>query len=212
MGDYLVYIHTNLLDGKKYIGLTSQPINRRWRNGNGYYLNDHFYRAICRDGWDNFKHEIVKAGLSKKEACELEKELIAKYKTNNEKYGYNKSTGGEYPAQGVKLSAETLAKMSRARKGQKRNESTKRHISEAKKGKSNGLEGRFGRNSQNAGIVRQIDISSGEVVAEYYGYCEMKRKTGFKQSPVKRAVSGQQKKSYGFKWEYIPKGDKQCHC
>lgn len=211
MGDYMVYMHTNLFNNKRYVGITKQKASRRWRKGNGYYLNAHFYRAIQRDGWNNFNHEIIKDNLSKEEACLLEMELIAKYKTNNDKFGYNKSSGGESPNEGTVMSDKVRLKMSIAHKGKPLAEGVGKRISEAKKNKSNGLEGRYGRDSQRAGLVRQIDINTGEIVAEYFGYYEMERKTGFKQSPIKRAVSGQQKQSYGFKWEYIPRRD-LCHC
>lgn len=205
MSDYIVYIHTNKIDGKRYVGITRQAPNRRWRNGNGYYLNEHFSRAIHRDGWDNFTHEIVFTGISKNEACKKEKELIAFYKTNDAMYGYNKSTGGEKPCQGAKLSENTRKKMSEAKIGRKMSEESCRKISESKKGKPNGREGRTGEKCPTAGIVRQIDICTGEVVAEYYGYYEMERATGYGQTPIKRVVNGEQKQSHGYKWEYIPR-------
>ena len=43
---YVVYCHTNKLNGKKYIGITKQNPYTRWRNGEGYKNNEHFYRAI----------------------------------------------------------------------------------------------------------------------------------------------------------------------
>lgn len=204
---YVVYMHTNKANGKRYIGITCQNPLRRWRNGNGYYENEHFYRAICHYGWDNFTHEIIKSDITKEEACELEKALIGKYKSNDEKYGYNKSVGGENPNQGAKMSAETRTKMSEARKGRKATDETRAKISKAKKGKPNGREGKKGAESHNAGILLQISLNSGEVIAIYHGYDEMARETGFAMSPVKRATNGLQHKSYGYKWKYI-KGDK----
>ena len=200
---YMVYVHTNKVDGKRYVGITCQNPARRWRNGNGYYLNDHFYRAINKYGWDNFTHEIIKAGLSKEAACELEKRLINEYRTNDPNFGYNKSEGGENPCQGFKMSKETRAVMSAKRKGRPMSEETKRKLSEAKKGKDNGKRGKVGELSETAGLVIQISLETGEVVAIYHGYNEMSRETGFAKSPVKRAASGEQQKSYGYKWKYI---------
>ena len=76
--NYIVYVHTNNTNGKRYVGITSQNPTRRWRKGNGYIENEHFYRAIQRYGWDNFTHEIVKTNLTKDDACALEKALISK--------------------------------------------------------------------------------------------------------------------------------------
>ena len=205
MNNYIVYIHTNKKDGKKYVGITRQSPNRRWKNGHGYYENQHFYRAICRDGWDGFTHEIIKAGLSKNDACGLEKELIAKYKSNDERFGYNKSSGGENPNEGAKMSEAAKNKMSIAHKKIIFSEERKKNMSVAAKKRGNGLAGKMGAESQTAGLVRQIDYASGEVVAEYRGFYEMERATGFSITPVRRAARGSQTQSHGYRWEYITK-------
>ena len=205
MRDYCVYIHTNKANGKKYVGITSQNVNRRWRNGNGYYENEHFYRSIRKYGWDNFTHEIIKAGLSKDEACSLEKELIAQYQTNNEAYGYNKSTGGENPAEGIKLSDATKHKMSESHKRIVFTEEQKHNMSVAAKKRGNMRTGKKGIKCSVSGLVKQIDIKTGKIVAEYYGFYEMNRLTGFGIVPVRRAAYGAQRQSHGYKWEYIPR-------
>ena len=47
MDNYKVYIHTNQINGKKYIGLTKQTCEERWRHdGTGYKSQIKFYRAI----------------------------------------------------------------------------------------------------------------------------------------------------------------------
>lgn len=205
MKNYIVYIHTNKRDGKKYIGITCQSPNRRWRNGNGYYENQHFYRAICKDGWENFTHEIVSAGLTKEEACVLEKKLISLYKSNDGRYGYNKSYGGENPNEGAKMSEEAKRKMSEAHKGITFNEKQRKNMSLAAKKRGNMRLGKKGNLCGKAGLVRQRDLGTGEVIAEFYGFDEMERKTGFPKSPVRRATKGKQKQSHGFLWEYIPR-------
>lgn len=92
---WTVYIHTSP-SGKHYVGITSQKnLNQRWRNGEGYVKNDHFYRAIQRYTWDAFTHEIIAEHLTKDEACKMEIKLIAELKSNDYHYGYNISSGGE---------------------------------------------------------------------------------------------------------------------
>lgn len=81
---FIVYKHICPND-KIYIGITSQAAPKRWRNGEGYKQNKHFYSAILKYGWDNIKHEILFENLSKKQACEIEKRLIAEYDSTNRK-------------------------------------------------------------------------------------------------------------------------------
>lgn len=92
---YKVYCHTNKTNNKKYIGLTRTSETHRWDNGNGYTHNRHFWGAIQKYGWDGFEHEILATGLSAEEASAMEQELIAKYNTMNQDYGYNLTSGGE---------------------------------------------------------------------------------------------------------------------
>ena len=108
---YCVYRHISP-DGKFYIGITSFEPEKRWRGGYGH--NVHFSRAIAKYGWDNFVHEVLDTNLSKEEAEQKEKELIAKYKTTDRNFGYNLTSGGEI---GKKHSAESIEKMSLAKKG-----------------------------------------------------------------------------------------------
>lgn len=93
--DFVVYKHTSP-NGKVYIGLTRQKVERRWRNGKGYSNNEHFSRSIAKYGWDNFSHEILASELTREEAEKMEISLIALYKSNDERYGYNIEGGGEH--------------------------------------------------------------------------------------------------------------------
>lgn len=91
---YSVYKHTNNINGKVYIGITKQVPERRWQNGHGY-AGTFFWNAIVKYGWDNFKHEVLLTGLSKEDACRIEKELISAYNSRDREYGYNICEGGQ---------------------------------------------------------------------------------------------------------------------
>ena len=92
--NYTVYKHTNKVNGKVYIGITNQAVERRWQNGAGY-VGTYFGKAIKKYGWDNFTHEVLFSGLDKETACEVEIALIKAYRSNLREKGYNISKGGE---------------------------------------------------------------------------------------------------------------------
>lgn len=136
-GTYCVYVHTNKVNGKKYVGQTiyGESPQRRWDNGNGYKGCTYFYNAIQKYGWGNFKHEIVVNNLTKEEADNFEKILIEKLDTRNHDRGYNLESGG---SKNKELSDETRKKLSESKKGKPTgpmSDETKRKISLANKGK-----------------------------------------------------------------------------
>ena len=122
---WCVYMHTNKINHKVYVGITGQKPKRRWHNGAGYQSQQYFWRAIQKYGWDGFEHIIFAENLTKEEACKMEKCLISLYNTTNRNCGYNISTGGE-GAEGCRWTPEQYAK----RAAYKATEETKRKISE----------------------------------------------------------------------------------
>ena len=95
---YLIYKHTNKINGKSYIGQTSQKATRRWRNGLGYKDSPIFYAAIQKYGFDSFEHEILEEGLSSKDVANIREQYwISYYHTwiyDKECNGYNSTQGG----------------------------------------------------------------------------------------------------------------------
>lgn len=95
MKKYIVYKHTNKINGKVYIGKTCQdPEVRYGSNGIGYRFCPYFYNAIIKYGWENFDHEILFADLSAEEANEKEIICIKQYNACDPEYGYNIRGGG----------------------------------------------------------------------------------------------------------------------
>ena len=114
MSEFLVYMHINKINQKKYIGITHhKDPDKRWLGGRGYMNNPYFSKAIIKYGWDNFEHIIIASGLSKEDACQFEKMMIQANQTQNRKYGYNITDGGEF----FKHSEESKRLMSQNRKG-----------------------------------------------------------------------------------------------
>lgn len=91
---YTVYMHTSP-SGKRYVGITKQKPEQRWGKGKNYKNNSYFTGAIEKYGWDNFTHEILFEVDNLEEAKVLEIETIAKYRSDDRKFGYNLSKGGE---------------------------------------------------------------------------------------------------------------------
>ena len=113
--EYIVYCHTNKINDKKYIGITSQTVSERWGRHGEKYKSQKFGRAIEKYGWENFTHEVLFTGLSASEAKEIEKELIKKYNTFG-KNGYNTTKGGD-GVLGFRFSEKSRKKMSESAKG-----------------------------------------------------------------------------------------------
>lgn len=132
---YKIYAHVNKINGKVYVGQTSQNVNKRWRNGNGYVNNIAFYRAIQKYGWDNFEHEILFDGLTKEQADIKEKEMIAFYDSNNPDKGYNLTDGGQ-GTNGYRMPEERKRQISEFQKGRLLTDEWKRHISESVRGEN----------------------------------------------------------------------------
>lgn len=89
-------MHTLISDGRKYIGITCQKPEKRWRNGKGYKHSACFWNAIQKYNWDNFRHEILFENLTKEQACNKEKALIKLFNTMDHNYGFNLTQGGEH--------------------------------------------------------------------------------------------------------------------
>lgn len=140
---WCVYMHTNLINHKVYIGITSRKPEKRWgRDGSEYTIKNHpaFGRAIEKYGWDNFSHDILFEDLSKQDACQKEIELIKKYKSNCTRYkdpsfGYNMSDGGAIGSSGHIWSDEDKKKLSETLRGVVKGEAWRLHLSQAMSGK-----------------------------------------------------------------------------
>jgi group I intron endonuclease len=107
-----IYCIENLVNGKKYIGL-SINIKQRWTQHktdlrHQYHKNSYLQNAWNKYGEDNFGFNIIQE-CKKTELSELEKFYIDKFDTTNEKYGYNLTFGGEECIH-TKQSKEKLSK------------------------------------------------------------------------------------------------------
>ena len=93
---WIVYVHINKTNAKRYVGITSRSCRQRWgENGERYKTSPYFYNSIQKYGWDNFEHIVLHQNIIEKEAKNLERYYIKKWKTNIKEYGYNCTEGGD---------------------------------------------------------------------------------------------------------------------
>lgn len=221
--DYIVYMHRNKTNNKKYIGITCQEPTRRWKNGNGYKKSIYFWRAIQKYGWDNFEHKILFDNLTKEEAESMEVYLIKEMKTTQHDYGYNIENGGNSNGKhseetkakigqahlGFKFTEESKEKMSKAKKSRISSFKGKHHTQESKEKISNNNKGRKKHylskrnkiyNAKSIEVV-QLDID-GVFVNKFKSLREASSKTNVNRLCIANVCKGKQLVAGGFKWMY----------
>lgn len=203
--EWCVYKHTNKLNGKCYIGITSQDVRIRWNRGWGYQYCPHFWRAIQKYGWDAFTHEIIRDGLGKEEAEAWERTLIAEYHSSDPNYGYNVSLGGNSIG---KHSEETRKKIGDRRRGYKHTEEAKSKMREAHLGMVLSEEhllklkkAQFGEKHHRARAVCQFTLD-GDFVARYGCISDAARQTGIPNQNIVKCCQGRRAYAGKFLWKY----------
>lgn len=220
---YFVYKHTNLVNGKVYIGITSRLPEKRWgRNGCNYRSNHHFYNAILKYGWDSgFSHEILYSGLTKENAEEYERYLIRHFNSTNPEYGYNIALGGNSVG---KMSDATKKKISASNKGKRRTLEQRKKMSDIAKESSLERSERFRKiranfKNWNDGVVfteEQKDLIKGNTYRPVY--CSELNRTFKSISFAARELNlypelicqvcmGRRKTTGGYHFEYAKIGD-----
>jgi len=138
----IIYMATNKINGKSYIGQTVKSLNRRISKHIGNALNNrdayYFHKAIRKYGKENFEWEIIAECNSLEELNKAEIEAIKKYSTFEN--GYNLNLGGGSNI-GFRHTEETRKKISESLIGENhpgygkhRSEETKKRIGDANRG------------------------------------------------------------------------------
>lgn len=193
MGEYVVYVHQNKINGKRYIGITNNTGKRWCGKGKRYENCPSFGAAIRKYGWDNFYHVVIVSGLTLDEANVLEQFFISKYRTCEKKHGYNIARGGNNAPTmlGKHHSEETKRKMREAAHGRVISEAQKKHHSEVMTGKMVG--------SRNHRSTAVRCINTGEVFETQRAAAEAK---GVLQSKISKCCNGEATHTHGLRWEY----------
>lgn len=221
MKRFIVYKHTNINNGKAYIGITSTSVKKRWNSGHGYDLQPKFRHAIEKHGAKSFRHEILAKNLTKEEACRLEKTFIQKYDTINN--GYNTSLGGmDLDCAVEKLvvdkydpdTGELICSYKSIMDAAFDVKTPDSHISEACKGRHKVIAG-FGwayhgeswakpdsyihrRNK-----IEKVDKQTGKQISVYASLKEASEASGVSRSMICMCCNGKCATGGGFIWRYI---------
>ena len=122
-----IYITTNLINGKQYIGQHRAEYFDPYYIGSGTNLK----KAIKKYGRKNFKCDILSICANEDELERQEIFWIAKYNAVNSPLFYNIAHGGNCPGT---VSDETKQKISKAHKGKHLSEETKQKIGQSNTG------------------------------------------------------------------------------
>ena len=212
---YTIYLLTSP-SGKKYCGYTSQSINHRWDNGNGYKKCPGIWHAIQKYGWENFKKEIIFQTTDQELAFEKEKEVITKLQLQNPNYGYNIDKGGRPHGGGDYLTEEGRKKISETHKRLWADPDYRAHMIEQRKkhppikecyekGVKISADLRRGKTPSNARAVVQIDKNTNIEIATFISATHAAKAVMGKEigcSNILNACKGKRKTAYGYKWRF----------
>ena len=210
-----IYLTTNKINGKKYIGQHAKSEFDKTYYGSGTAFN----LAFQKYGKENFTSEILDWAETKEELDQKEIDWIAKSKAVESEEYYNITIGGEAPMSGRKHSEESKQKMSESHKGKQVGENhpmwgkhwseeTKHKISISLTGrnlteetrkkisKNNYMRGRTGELNPMFGKTRELNPMWGKHHTE-----EAKKK-------ISEKVSGENNPNYGRTGEKHPMFDK----
>lgn len=131
-----VYLVTNRVNGKMYVGITSKTPEQRWQQhvASSKLTRDigmPIVRAIRKYGIDSFNVSVLETCSTFQQLCEAERRWIEELKTFGE-HGYNATVGGEGTC-GRIVSDETRARLSFVHRVENLSCETRRRLTEAAK-------------------------------------------------------------------------------
>lgn len=172
-----IYLRTNLINGKQYVGQTSDLKRRErdWRKLNTSYSNKELDEDRIKYGLKNFKLEIIEI-CEDGESDKKENYYIEKYNTLSPN-GYNKYSGG-VKGFTFTMKEETKKKISESEKGIRRTDETKEKIS---KGLQN--------HPEKSKTVYQYTLDK-NLVKIYPSTREAARQTGYNQANIWSCCTG----------------------
>ena len=144
---YSIYLITNLVNDKKYVGWTSRDPLVRFKEHKSSREPKTQERsaisyAIEKYGTDNFNFQILYQSKDYDHCRDIETFFITENESLVDQWGYNKDLGGT----GHKRSQETIEKHRQQISGRKQSEEHKKKRADAVRGVKNGMFGKTGEN------------------------------------------------------------------
>ena len=199
-----IYITTNMINGKRYIG------QKKFCHGWKTYLGSGtlFRKSLNKYGKENFKRDIVAIAYTKEELNNLEIQFIRNYNANDKDKFYNITEGGEgclglsgelNSMYGKHHTKEAKEKIRKANSGENNYFYGKHHTEEARKKISEANKGKYiGNKSIFSKSVICIDTK------ETFGSSrEAERKYKYKAGTISACCSKENMTAYNKVWMYL---------
>ena len=200
----IVYMATNINNGKKYIGMTIRTLEERKSNHYREAKRDNkrlFYRALNKYGRDAFIWDVIAMAPNGKILKTLEREYIYIYQTTNRNVGYNITDGGEG---GYSLTPEYIKEHLAGNKnpfyGHRHSMETKIAIAKGNKKRTGELHHFYGKPHPNRGKRLNINtikcINTGDI---FYSVLHASDSIGISRQSITRSLNdGLPHKGYTF--------------
>ena len=189
-----IYMYTNKINGKKYVGQTKDLVRRHREHLKGDLAID---KAITKYGIDNFTLQILAENVDTKEKMnEYEIFFIKRYNTLTIGNGYNITRGGySSPLENEEV-REKLRELNLGSKnpfyGKKHSEETLKINKEKNSGANNPRARKLGQYTKEGQLVKIWDYAR---LAE--------QELGIPRGNISACCNGRQKSCRGFIWKYI---------
>jgi len=211
----IVYITTNLINGRKYIG-------KDVRNNPSYLGSGKIFRqALLKYGKKNFQKEILGIANNKEELCELESYYIDYYNAQKSELFYNITKGGDggvthdQSLKKVKV-YQFDKKLNLIREWESAGEASKNLTINRSKivsaCKNNRLSGGYFWSKYSNIILRSdlhqrykpiLQYTLDGILIKRWEYLEqIKKATSFNKANIHKCLKGKYKRVYGFVWKY----------
>lgn len=206
-----IYCITNLINGKQYVGQTTQTIKVRFAE---HYRNNKSYigHAIQKHGKENFTIELLDTAQDIDELNEKEIYWIAELNTM-EPQGYNLCHGGGVTI-GYKHRLDSRKKMSETKKrnkvvkgknnpfyGKTHTKETRKRMSEKWQSGERVMSEENKQKLRDAHHTRKVrNLTTGEV---FDSIKQAAKKYNILETHITRVCKGKRKSTGGYKWEYV---------